>query len=176
MIDRPSKLGQGSGSDFIARIDPEAAAGRFRNTLEHEAGVHSDDISDGFEVAGAIKWFDASKGYGFIVPDNDMSDVLVSVHELRDGVVPSQWSDGETKPGFAQSQWEPASVTSFDAMEGYGILALERGGPPIHCNIEVVCRFGLTELRPGQRLQIRWREGENGPTVVEMRPGDERHQ
>ena len=23
-----------------------------------------------FEIAGAIKWFDVSKGYGFIVPDN----------------------------------------------------------------------------------------------------------
>ena len=26
-----------------------------------------------FEVAGAIKWFDASKGYGFIVPDNGLA-------------------------------------------------------------------------------------------------------
>ena len=25
---------------------------------------------DLIEVAGVIKWFDASKGYGFIVPDN----------------------------------------------------------------------------------------------------------
>lgn len=30
-----------------------------------------------FEMAGAIKWFDVSKGYGFIVPDAGPSDILV---------------------------------------------------------------------------------------------------
>lgn len=54
----------------------------------------NDDISqldedgslDVIEVAGAIKWFDASKGYGFIVPDNaGMEDVLLHVTCLRAG-------------------------------------------------------------------------------------------
>ena len=31
------------------------------------------------EVAGVIKWFDVAKGYGFIVPDNGMADVLLHV-------------------------------------------------------------------------------------------------
>ncbi len=35
------------------------------------------------EVVGAIKWFDASKGYGFIVPDNGAPDVLLHVTCLR---------------------------------------------------------------------------------------------
>lgn len=30
-----------------------------------------------YEMAGAIKWFDVSKGYGFIVPDSGPSDILV---------------------------------------------------------------------------------------------------
>lgn len=34
-------------------------------------------------VAGQIKWFDASKGYGFIIPDNGMPDVLLHVTVLR---------------------------------------------------------------------------------------------
>ena len=36
-----------------------------------------------FEVAGAIKWFDVSKGYGFIVPDSGAGDVLLHVTTLR---------------------------------------------------------------------------------------------
>lgn len=36
-----------------------------------------------FEVAGAIKWFDISKGYGFIVPDGGAGDVLLHVTTLR---------------------------------------------------------------------------------------------
>ena len=35
------------------------------------------------KIAGAIKWFDASKGYGFIIPDNGMPDVLLHVTVLR---------------------------------------------------------------------------------------------
>ena len=35
------------------------------------------------EVVGRVKWFDISKGYGFIVPDNGAADVLVHVTVLR---------------------------------------------------------------------------------------------
>src|SRR5580692_7045399 len=35
------------------------------------------------EVSGAIKWFDVAKGYGFIIPDNGMADVLLHVTCLR---------------------------------------------------------------------------------------------
>src|ERR1700693_1818599 len=35
------------------------------------------------EVAGVIKWFDVAKGFGFIIPDNGMSDVLLHVTCLR---------------------------------------------------------------------------------------------
>jgi cold shock protein len=35
------------------------------------------------EVAGRVKWFDAVKGYGFIVPDGGEADVLIHVTALR---------------------------------------------------------------------------------------------
>ncbi len=35
------------------------------------------------EVAGRVKWFDAAKGYGFIVPDGGGADVLIHVTVLR---------------------------------------------------------------------------------------------
>jgi CspA family cold shock protein len=35
------------------------------------------------EVAGRVKWFDVSKGYGFIVPDDGGGDVLIHVTVLR---------------------------------------------------------------------------------------------
>ena len=38
-----------------------------------------------FEVSGSVKWFDPSKGYGFIVPDEDLPDVLLHVTCLRNG-------------------------------------------------------------------------------------------
>jgi cold shock protein len=35
------------------------------------------------EIAGRVKWFDAGKGYGFIVPDSGEADVLIHVTVLR---------------------------------------------------------------------------------------------
>jgi len=38
---------------------------------------------DVFEVSGTVKWFDPSKGYGFIAPDEDLPEVLLHVTCLR---------------------------------------------------------------------------------------------
>ncbi len=35
------------------------------------------------EIAGRIKWFDVAKGYGFIVPDDGGTDILLHVTVLR---------------------------------------------------------------------------------------------
>ncbi|MEM7619781.1 MAG: cold-shock protein [Pseudomonadota bacterium] len=55
----------------------------------HDIAITEEEIAslgsdvDVIEVAGAIKWFDASKGYGFIVPDDGSSDILLHVTCLR---------------------------------------------------------------------------------------------
>jgi CspA family cold shock protein len=51
------------------------------NLTEHgeEAAV------DVFEVSGSIKWFDPSKGYGFMLPDADLPDIFLHVSCLRRG-------------------------------------------------------------------------------------------
>lgn len=36
-----------------------------------------------FEIFGSIKWFDLAKGFGFVVPDNGLPDVLLHVSQLR---------------------------------------------------------------------------------------------
>lgn len=60
----------------------------FPNTEAGEGGVldrHEEPGVEVIEIAGSIKWFDASKGYGFIVPDNGHPDVLLHVTCLRAG-------------------------------------------------------------------------------------------
>jgi CspA family cold shock protein len=46
----------------------------------HESGENAVSL---VEVAGRVKWFDAAKGYGFIVPDGGEADVLIHVTVLR---------------------------------------------------------------------------------------------
>ena len=65
------------GSD---QMGPKFALGEPRSTVEdlnEEAPVGL------VEITGFIKWFDVSKGYGFIIPDNGMPDVLLHVTCLR---------------------------------------------------------------------------------------------
>jgi cold shock protein len=57
-----------------AKVSPEFLPG---TEVGEEAPV------DLVEVVGLIKWFDASKGYGFIVPDDGEPDVLLHVTCLR---------------------------------------------------------------------------------------------
>lgn len=38
---------------------------------------------DIIEIRGRIKWFDMAKGFGFVVPDNGLADVLLHVTVLR---------------------------------------------------------------------------------------------
>ncbi len=41
--------------------------------LESAAGI----VDTSFEISGTVKWFDAVKGYGFIIPDDGRDDVLI---------------------------------------------------------------------------------------------------
>src|SRR4029077_5783 len=45
--------------------------------------VGDDEAATIIELSGVIKWFDVSKGYGFIVPDNGLPDILLHVTCLR---------------------------------------------------------------------------------------------
>ncbi|MEM8794887.1 MAG: cold shock domain-containing protein [Pseudomonadota bacterium] len=57
---------------------------KFGESLASETiGVGEDVPVNLIEVSGYIKWFDVSKGFGFIVPDNGMPDVLLHVTCLR---------------------------------------------------------------------------------------------
>jgi cold shock protein len=47
--------------------------------------THHEQPLDLVEVSGFIKWFDAAKGYGFIMPDSGQQDVLLHVTVLRNG-------------------------------------------------------------------------------------------
>jgi cold shock protein len=59
--------------------DPDRAA----SPRTGETAQRDDDALDLVEVAGRIKWFDVSKGFGFIVPDDGSPDVLLHVTCLR---------------------------------------------------------------------------------------------
>lgn len=108
------ELGMGTGKEFVARVNRKRAEEQVRKMLlssdepssaaeiataeyahlnaQWELEQRNDDIDpalvnelDLFEVAGCIKWFDPALGFGFIIPDNGLDDVHVTVAVLRAG-------------------------------------------------------------------------------------------
>ena len=66
-------------SDGIGPKGPGGGLGIDRGA----GGEIGDEAASVIELTGVIKWFDVSKGYGFIVPDNGMPDILLHVTCLR---------------------------------------------------------------------------------------------
>jgi CspA family cold shock protein len=163
------------------------------------------------EVTGVIKWFDVSKGYGFIVPDSGMADVLLHVTCLRrDGfqtayegarvvcealarpkglqafrilsmdestaIHPAQLPPPRTHVTVAPtSGLERALVKWFNRLRGFGFLTRGEGTPDIFVHMETLRRYGLTELRPGQTVLVRFGPGPKGLMATEVRPDGGTH-
>ena len=158
------------------------------------------------EISGSIKWFDAAKGYGFIVPDDGQADVLLHVSCLRrDGyqtayegarviceatprqkglqvfriismdestaIHPSQSAVPRPHQTIVPSSGlERAVVKWFNRVKGYGFVTRGEGTEDVFVHMETMRRFGLTELRPGQTVIVRFGAGPKGLIAVEVRP------
>jgi cold shock protein len=181
---------------------------------EYQTGVARDSAIDALtglgenlvEISGAIKWFDASKGYGFIVPDNGSPDVLLHVTVLRrDGyqtayegarlvvecvqrskgyqafrivsmdestaIHPAQMLPPRTHVTVTPtSGLERAQVKWFNRLRGFGFVTCGEGSPDIFVHMETLRRFGMTELRPGQWVLVRYGPGSKGMMAAEIHP------
>ena len=179
---------------------------RVSSTEITERDDQSNDAVDLIEITGVIKWFDVAKGFGFIVPDNGMQDVLLHVTCLRrDGyqtvlegtrvvaiiqkrdrgyqafrilsmdqstaVHPSQMPPVKTHVQVTPSSGlERVLVKWFNRTKGFGFLTRGEGTEDIFVHMETLRRFGLTELRPGQVVLVRFGDGDKGLMAAEIHP------
>lgn len=175
--------------------------------------LESGDVADaseggvGLKVAsGRIKWFDISKGFGFIVPDEAGDDILLHVTCLRrDGfttalegtrvvcevqrgergmqafrilsmdqstaVDPSQLPPSKAFVQVtATSGLAVAVVKWFNRTKGYGFLSRGEGTEDIFVHMETLRRYGMTELKPGQDVLVRFGAGAKGLIAAEIYP------
>jgi cold shock protein len=113
-----------------------------------QVGDVADETATVIELSGVIKWFDVSKGYGFIVPDNGGADILLHVTCLR-------------RDGF-QTAYEGARVVAevLQRPKGYQcfrILSMDESTaihpstlPPARTHVTVTPTSGL------ERAMVKW--------------------
>jgi cold shock protein len=138
-----TKQGQPSvvmASDEIQKglgLDPQTAG-----------DVGDDSTATIIELSGVIKWFDVSKGYGFIVPDNGLPDILLHVTCLR-------------RDGF-QTAYEGARIVAEvlqrpKGLQCFRILSMDESTaihpstlPPARTHVTVTPTSGL------ERAVVKW--------------------
>jgi CspA family cold shock protein len=111
--------------------------------------VLSDEASSGvIEVAGVIKWFDVAKGYGFIVPENGMADVLLHVTCLR--------RDGY-QTAYEGSRVVCEALPGAKGLQAFRIISMDESSavhpaqmPPARTHVTVAPTSGL------ERAQVKW--------------------
>ncbi len=68
----------GAHSDILSNIDGTEWAARRRPALRVQLNLKEAPMP-----TGTVKWFNATKGYGFIQPDNGGKDVFVHVSAVE---------------------------------------------------------------------------------------------
>lgn len=170
---RPYRSGGGGSSDF------GGGAPSNRNVVSQA------------NVTATVKWFNASKGFGFVAPSDGTPDAFLHISALeRAGM--TQVNEGATivcdlgqgqrgpqvvmvhevdngtavakpRPERGPTQTVEGVVKFFSAEKGFGFVQVDEGGKDVFVHVKALERSGIKTLETGQRVRVTTTQGLKGP-------------
>jgi len=117
---------------------------------------NKNEAEEAITISGHVKWFDAAKGYGFIVPQDssltNMRDVLLHISSLRDMGRDTAYEGAHITCKIAKRAkgWQ---VTEIDDLEASGHMAAARAEPTVRSSRLTNENVKVGELEPAT---IKW--------------------
>jgi cold shock protein len=106
-----------------------------------------DEAQSVVEISGVIKWFDVAKGFGFIVPDNGLPDVLLHVTCLRRDGFQTAYEGARI---VCEALQRPKGMQAFRILSMDESTAIHPAQTPSRTHVTVVPNSGL------ERAQVKW--------------------
>jgi CspA family cold shock protein len=107
----------------------------------------ADETSSVVEVSGLIKWFDVSKGYGFIIPDGGGTDVLLHVTCLRRDGYQTAYEGARI---VCEALARPKGMQAFRILSMDETTAIHPAEQPPRTHVSVTPTSGL------ERATVKW--------------------
>ncbi|GMA23194.1 cold-shock protein CspA [Luteimicrobium album] len=138
-------------------------------------------------VLGTVNWYEPTKGYGFVAPDDGGPEIFVHSSAIVGGGVISEGQrvaflvvDGEKGPQadhllpLGAQAAQPAAdgadgtVSWWDDVKGFGFVVPDSGGGDVFVHVSALAG-GLTELAEGERVTFDVVDGDRGPNARDVR-------
>ena len=142
------------------------------------------------EVTAVVKWFNPTKGFGFVQPTDGSPDAFMHVSVVeRSGhntlpqgaTIICDLCAGQKGPQVAavhrvesmpeapphdeggEASEVDGTVKFYNGEKGFGFVVPDGGGKDVFVSARVLERAGIRDLEPDQRLRMMIRMGQKGP-------------
>jgi CspA family cold shock protein len=159
---------------------------------DHRTSFAPQDSPPVRRIDAKIKWFSASKGFGFVAMTDGSPDAFLPMailrragyEDVREGasitcevgpgakgplvtsVIHIDLSTAVVPPGDRRGSRPSTSVEGavkwFEPEKGYGFISPDGGGKDVFIHITALRRSGVEALAPGQRVRVEVIDGRKG--------------